>query len=106
MPEGAPLRGETMKRRSLIFIGLFLLLLAAAAPGFSADQPAVSPEKTGGEKKPVAAVDPLLVTVKVPVVSSVGADIPVAVVNGDKITLEDLRDAIAESHLAKEGEKQ
>jgi hypothetical protein len=95
-----------MKRRSLIFIGLFLLLLVAAAPGFSADRPAVSPEKTGGEQKPAASADPLLVTVKVPVVSSVGADIPVAVVNGDKITLEDLRDAIAESHLAKEGEKQ
>jgi parvulin-like peptidyl-prolyl isomerase len=89
-----------------MFIGLLQILLVVAASGFSSGQTAGSADKPSGEQKPAASADPMLVTVKVPVISSVGGNIPVATVNGDKITLEDLRDAIAETHLAKEGEKQ
>ena len=91
-----------MKKRLLMAAGILMFFLGAVAPGVSSEQKAAPPDNAKGGQKPTAVADPLLVTVKVPVVSSVGADIPLAIVNNEKITLEDLRNAVAEAHQAQE----
>ncbi len=91
-----------MKKRLLTAAGILMLFLGAVAPGVSSEQKAAPADNAGGGQKPTAAADPLLVTVKVPVASSVGADIPLAIVNNEKITLEDLRNTVAEAHQAQE----
>ncbi len=87
--------------------GALMLFLAAAAPGFSTDRMAAPADEPGGEKKPPAAAENVLIMVKgpgaasevkVPLMSSEGADLPVAVVNDEQITVENLRDAIASAH--------
>jgi len=95
-----------MKKRLLVVAGILMFLLGAAAPGASSEQKATPGASAAGEQKPPSAAEPLLVTVKVPVASSVGADIPLAIVNNEKITLEDLRNAVAETHQAQEKDKQ
>ncbi len=95
-----------MKTRLLMAAGILTFFLGAAAPGVSSEQKAAPAENAGGEQKPAAAADALFVTVKVPVASSVGGDIPLAIVNNEKITLEDLRDAVAEAHQAEDKDKQ
>src|SRR5574341_120871 len=95
-----------MKKRLLMAAGILMFFLGAVAPGGASEQKAAPADNTKGGQKPTAAADPLLVTVKVPVVSSVGADIPLAIVNNEKITLEDLRNAVAEAHQAQEKDRQ
>jgi hypothetical protein len=107
------MRGERMRKKWFVTTGVLMFFLVAAVPGFSSDQKAVTPaDKTGGERNPGASAGGMVLIVKdprssttvtVPLASTVNADLPVAVVNDEPITVEDLRSAIAVSH--EEGEE-
>jgi hypothetical protein len=105
-----------MRKKWFVTIGVLMFFLVAAVPGFSSDQKAVTPaDKTGGERNPGESAGSMTLIVKdprssttvtVPLASTVNADLPVAVVNNEPITVEDLRSAIAVSHEeGKEGKR-
>jgi hypothetical protein len=97
-----------MQKKWFVTTGVLMFFLVAAVPGFSSDQKAVTPaEKTGGEQHPGASAGGMVLIVKdprssktvtVPLDSTANDDLPVAVVNDEPITVEDLKSAIAVSH--------
>ncbi len=86
-----------MKKRLLVSTSMLAILLTAV-PCFASDQKTAPREEKGSELKPVTKEGKILVSVKIPLLSSVGSDVAVAVVNNEPITLEDLRNAIADTH--------
>lgn len=104
-----------MKKRLIVVAGILMFLLGATAPGFSAEQQAVPADKISKEQKPAAPAegmtilitDPLTnATVTVQLASMEGADRPLAVVGNEKITVEDFRYAVADSHQKKDDVEQ
>ncbi len=103
-----------MKKRFFVMIGILTVLLGAAASGYPSDQKAASEVKTSEGQKPAASVDRMVLLIKdplttttatVPLFSTVAAGRPVAVVNNDEITVEDLRDSIVDTHQQNSKEK-
>ncbi len=97
-----------MKERIFIVLGALALLLGAAAPGFSADSHTVPAGPAGGREQTGAASSGKMIlllkdpatsaTVTVPLFSATTSSRPVAQVNNDEITVEDIRTAVAEMH--------
>lgn len=75
-----------------IFIAVTLLFLACPAFAANDKQPAAGAADTKGEQ-PAA-----FITLKVPVASPLYSHAPVAIVNGEEITLKDLNGALTSSH--------
>jgi hypothetical protein len=102
------MRGERMRKKWFVTTGVLMFFLVAAVPGFSSDQKPVTPaDKTGGEQNPGAPAGGMVLKVKdprssttvtIPLDSTEHDDLPVAVVNDETITVEDLKSAIAVSH--------
>lgn len=86
-----------------------VLLLLAAHPGFTAEQtaapapapaqtPAAAPAADAPAAAPAAASDGVALHLKVPFYSPLFTDVPLAAVNDEKITLEDLQKALMSVH--------
>ena len=100
-----------LRLAALISVGLAPLALAAPAPGPSkegakagavkqdtAKQDAQKPAADGSKAPAPTAPAETYAVVQVPLFSESAADVPVAAVEGDVITLRDLTDAIAGAH--------
>lgn len=80
-------------------VAFFCGLIYGGAPAFAGEKPAGSAGgETGREKTAPPADDEVVITLKASLMQPLFSSYPVAVVNGEPITLDDVKDALATSH--------
>lgn len=103
-----------MRKKLFMFMEILLIVLGAAIPGFSSDQQAAPGGKPDSGQGPapsgslmvITVLDPRSsATITIPLASTQEADRPVAMVNNEAITVDDLRDSIASIHEGKSEDK-
>jgi hypothetical protein len=103
-----------MRKRLFILTGALAVLLGAAYPGFSSEQKAGPADTTRGEHQAAPSGTGMVLTVSdpssaatvtIPLASTAGAERPVAMVNNEPITVNDLRGAIANIHQESQAEQ-
>jgi hypothetical protein len=103
-----------MRRKFSLVTGMLLILLCAAVPGFSSDQQPAPGAKPDGGLEPAPAGTAMVIsvldprsstTITIPLASTSEGDRPVALVNGEKITVDNLRDSISGIHEEKNEHK-
>ncbi len=104
-----------MLKKIFIVTGMLTYALAIASQGFGADQKTPQAGAPAAQKQPAAPQDKLELFIKdvrsstvisVPILSTANADLPVAEVNGERITVNDLRSAIGSAHDEKSASEQ
>jgi hypothetical protein len=102
-----------MLKEIFIVTGMLVYVLAAASQGVASDRKTAP--AGAAQEKPAAQEDKMVMFVKypssskvitVPTLSTVNADLPVAEVNGERITVNDLRSAIGSAHEQKKEAEQ
>ena len=100
-----------MKKELFVITGILLILLGTAVPGFSSDQQAAPGGKPDGGHEPAPAGTTMVLTVldprssatmTIPLTSTSESDRPLALVNNEPVTVEDLRNSIAGIHEGKD----
>jgi hypothetical protein len=103
-----------MRKKLFMFIEILLIVLGAAIPGFSSDQQAAPGGKPDSGQGPAPSGSMMVITVldprssttmTIPLASTKEADRPVAMVNNEAITVDELRDSIASIHEGKNEDK-